>query len=57
VEESVAIALLALVPAVIVPTAMFLDTRREHLRIRSEIAGLEEELDRLSWDGTPPQRP
>lgn len=52
-----AIALLALVPAVIVPTAMFLDARREHRRIRSEILVLEEQLNLLAWGRTPPQRP
>jgi hypothetical protein len=54
VDQSVVIALMALVPTVTVPTAMFLDARREHRRLSSEIAALEAQLDRLSMSGTPP---
>jgi hypothetical protein len=47
VDQSVVIVLLALVPTVTVPTAMFLEARREHRRLSSEIAEVEAQLSRL----------
>lgn len=52
-----AIALLALVPAVVVPTAMFLDARREHRRLSSEIAALESQINLLTRGEAPPLGP